>query len=110
MSSFEEKVKERENKVLTTWSDEHSSEGSSNQELTNLCLMAKEDDEVSSNISNPFGSKFTLDELYDAFNKLVEDLKKLTWKSICLKGKSSLRKSHFIEKGKRLLEWWKENF
>lgn len=40
----------------------------------------KEEDEVSSNLSNLSISKFTLQELYDAFNELVEDFEKVILK------------------------------
>ena len=68
-------------KALAAWSDGDSySDEAGDQEVANLCLMAKEEDEVSLNLSNLSISKFTLEELYDAFNELVEDFEKVSLK------------------------------
>ena len=71
MSSFKKSAKKGKKKVLTAWIDE-----SSDQEMKNLCLMAKEDDEVSSNTLNLSSSKFSLNGLDDTFNELIEDFEK----------------------------------
>lgn len=72
--------------------------------MVNHCLMAKQDDGISSNISNLSSSKFTLNELYDTFNELVEDFEKVSLKNSLYKMKiKSLEKEITLLKKEKIL-------
>ena len=59
--------------MVATWddSDEESSDEEDSQEVSNLTLMAIEDDELNK-VSDP-----TYDELYDAFKELHDEWMKI---------------------------------
>lgn len=67
--------------------DVSSSEENSDQEITNLCLMAHDGDEVNS--SDTFDDQFNYNELLDAFEELHSEFKKLSSKY------KSLKKTNF---------------
>ncbi|KAH9671168.1 hypothetical protein KPL70_017253 [Citrus sinensis] len=70
--------------MVATWddSDEDSSDEKESQEVTNLALMAIEDDDDLNEVSDP-----TYDELYNAFKEMHDELMKIGKKNACLKKK-----------------------
>ncbi|KAL4363724.1 hypothetical protein GQ457_04G023960 [Hibiscus cannabinus] len=63
---FNKKGSSLKKAYLATWSDE---EDATNNEVSNLCLMALQEGEVTSNSS--ISNSYTFDELQDAYDELV---------------------------------------
>jgi len=82
-------IKKEKKKALTPWSEEDSSSTDKSQveEVINICLMAKEEDEVSSSLSSHSIYNFTFDELHDVFNDLMNEFEKVSLKNNVLKKK-----------------------
>ena len=82
--------------MMATWSEsEESSKEENEKEVTNICFMAIDElDEVNSNFSDG--------DMYDVFEELYEDFKKLSLKNISLKKK--------IQQLEKELEEVKEKF
>ena len=102
--------------TLATWTNKTSSSSVESQEedVVNLCLMAKEEDEVTSCYSNYSTSYFTSDELDDAFNELMEEYEKAILENNFLKKKIKSLKGEitYLKKKrthgimKRNFKWW----
>ena len=66
-------------------SDEESSDEEDSQEVSNLALMAIEDESFDE--SNKVNDLPTYNELYEAFKELFNDMMKIDKKNACLKNK-----------------------
>ena len=93
--------------MTATWSDgdESSSEEDEKiEEISNLCLMAKEE-EVSSDEDEEVYDLYTFDELQEAFDDLSSKFEKLSSKHIALKRNFSKLKAKVkaLEKEKEIL-------
>ena len=73
--------------MVATWSDSNdSSDDDDVEEVANLCLMALEDnEEEEDNEENEVSDSYTHDELYEAFESLHDEFRKLGIKNVALK-------------------------
>jgi len=87
------KSKESFKEALATWSDEDQSTSSNESSDDNICLMAQHEDfEVTSHNFDTLEDNLSFEELQDAFDQLVHDFKKLSFKNALLKKKIISRK------------------
>ena len=71
--------------VAITWCDDEESgfeENAEPKEMTNLCLMAHEEE---NGVSTSISSQFTFNELHDTFDDLMVEFKKIGIKNSILK-------------------------
>ena len=60
---------------MVAWGDsKYSSSDDEQKETMNICFMAREDEVPTTSLSN---SEINIDELFDAYNELIIDFKKL---------------------------------
>ena len=70
MSSIKEEGKEKKALSVQSEEDLSSSDDSQDEEVANVCFMTKFKDKVTYQTPNSI-SKFTFEELHDAFNELL---------------------------------------
>ena len=89
--------------MTATWSDSDESSLEEDEEIANLCLMAKEENSSSDENEDVY-DLYTFDELQDTFNDLSSRFKKLGYKHIVLKKNFSKLKAKVkaLEKQKEI--------